>query len=92
LRRRAAIESFDYVILGAGYRLLAKFPAEAPAIGAYYPRHHFKHLTELPNLLLVGASAGYPNVPRVIGNGVDVVESLTKQSVWKAEKMDGVLV
>ncbi|GAB4378149.1 MAG: NAD(P)/FAD-dependent oxidoreductase [Elainellaceae cyanobacterium] len=38
--------------------------------------------TELPNLLFVGASAGYPSVPGVIGNGMDVVELLTGQSVW----------
>lgn len=33
--------------------------------------------TELPNLFFVGASAGYPSVPGVIGNGMDVVELLT---------------
>lgn len=33
--------------------------------------------TELPNLFLVGASAGYPSVPGVISNGMDVVELLT---------------
>jgi all-trans-retinol 13,14-reductase len=37
--------------------------------------------TELPNLMLVGASAGYPSVPGVISNGMDVVEMLTKQKV-----------
>jgi hypothetical protein len=44
-------------------------------------------ITELPKLFLVGASAGYPSVPGVIGNGMDVVELLTKQSVWKSGKM-----
>jgi all-trans-retinol 13,14-reductase len=39
--------------------------------------------TELPNLFLVGASAGYPSVPGVIGNGMDVVEMLTGESVWQ---------
>ncbi|KAB1990374.1 hypothetical protein, partial [Haemophilus parainfluenzae] len=33
--------------------------------------------TELPNLFLVGASAGYPSVPGVIGNGMNVAELLT---------------
>jgi all-trans-retinol 13,14-reductase len=37
--------------------------------------------TELPNLFLVGASAGYPSVPGVIGNGMDVAELMTGQSV-----------
>lgn len=35
--------------------------------------------TELPNLFLVGASAGYPSVPGVIGNGMNVVELITHQ-------------
>jgi len=39
------------------------------------------YCTELPNLSFVGASAGYPSVPGVIGNGMDVVE-LPGQSVW----------
>jgi all-trans-retinol 13,14-reductase len=39
--------------------------------------------TELPNLFLVGASAGYPSVPGTIGNGMDVVELITGQSVWQ---------
>ena len=39
--------------------------------------------TELPNLFFVGASAGYPSVPGVIGNGMDVVELITGQSVWE---------
>ncbi|GAB4536660.1 MAG: NAD(P)/FAD-dependent oxidoreductase [Pleurocapsa sp.] len=37
--------------------------------------------TELPNLFLVGASAGYPSVPGVISNGMDVVELLTGESI-----------
>jgi all-trans-retinol 13,14-reductase len=49
--------------------------------------HRLGYITELPNLFLVGASAGYPSVPGVIGNGMDVVELVTKQSVWKSEKM-----
>lgn len=39
------------------------------------------YITELPNLFLVGASAGYPSVPGVIGNGMDVVELITGQSI-----------
>ncbi|MBD2296060.1 NAD(P)/FAD-dependent oxidoreductase [Anabaena sphaerica FACHB-251] len=39
------------------------------------------YATELPNLFFVGASAGYPSVPGVIGNGMDVVELLTGESV-----------
>jgi all-trans-retinol 13,14-reductase len=39
------------------------------------------YTTELPNLFLVGATAGYPSVPGVIGNGMDVVELLTGCSV-----------
>ncbi|MBD2361417.1 NAD(P)/FAD-dependent oxidoreductase [Anabaena minutissima FACHB-250] len=39
------------------------------------------YTTELPNLFLVGASAGYPSIPSVIGNGMDVVELLTGESV-----------
>jgi phytoene dehydrogenase-like protein len=41
------------------------------------------YTTELPNLFFVGASAGYPSVPGVIGNGMDVVELITGESVWK---------
>ena len=37
--------------------------------------------TELPNLFLVGATAGYPSVPGVISNGMDVVEMITKESI-----------
>lgn len=43
------------------------------------------YTTELPNLFLVGASAGYPSVPGVIGNGMDVVELITGRSVWKQQ-------
>jgi all-trans-retinol 13,14-reductase len=39
------------------------------------------YTTEVPNLFFVGASAGYPSVPGVIGNGMDVVELLTGRSV-----------
>ncbi|WP_341530757.1 NAD(P)/FAD-dependent oxidoreductase [Nostoc sp. UHCC 0302] len=39
------------------------------------------YTTELSNLFFVGASAGYPSVPGVIGNGMDVVELITGQSV-----------
>ncbi len=38
--------------------------------------------TEIDNLFLVGASAGYPSVPGVISNGMDVAALLTGQSVW----------
>lgn len=41
------------------------------------------YTTALPNLFLVGASAGYPSVPGVIGNGMDVVELLTGQTIRK---------
>lgn len=37
--------------------------------------------TELPNLFLVGATAGYPSVPGVISNGMDVAELLTGESI-----------
>lgn len=44
------------------------------------------YMTELPNLFLVGATAGYPSVPGVIGNGMDVVELMTGRSVWQRPK------
>jgi all-trans-retinol 13,14-reductase len=44
------------------------------------------YVTELPNLFLVGASAGYPSVPGVIGNGMDVVELITGRSVWQPQE------
>ena len=37
--------------------------------------------TELSNLFLVGATAGYPSVPGVISNGMDVAEMLTGKSI-----------
>ena len=37
--------------------------------------------TELPNLFLVGASAGYPSVPGVISSGMNVAELVTGQTV-----------
>lgn len=43
------------------------------------------YTTELPNLFLVGASAGYPSVPGVIGNGMNVVELITGESVRKQD-------
>ncbi len=39
------------------------------------------YITELPNLFLVGASAGYPSVPGVIRNGMDVVELITGKAI-----------
>ena len=42
--------------------------------------------TELPNLFFVGASAGYPSVPGVISNGMDLVELITGQPVRKKIK------
>lgn len=50
------------------------------------------YITELPNLFLVGASAGYPSVPGVIGNGMDVVELITGQSIWNRVKQPQLLV
>jgi all-trans-retinol 13,14-reductase len=46
--------------------------------------HRLGYQTELPNLFLVGASAGYPSVPGVISNGMDVVELMTGQSVRRS--------
>ncbi|MEN9202564.1 MAG: NAD(P)/FAD-dependent oxidoreductase [Thermostichus sp. DG_1_6_bins_120] len=43
--------------------------------------HRLGYETELPNLFLVGASAGYPSVPGVISNAMDVVELITDQQV-----------
>ena len=37
--------------------------------------------TELPNLFLVGATAGYPGVPGVISNGMNVAELVTGKSI-----------
>ena len=39
------------------------------------------YITELSNLFLVGATAGYPSVPGVIGNGMDVVELITGEAI-----------
>ena len=47
--------------------------------------HRLGYKTELPNLFLVGATAGYPSVPGVIGNGIDVVEMLTGKSIRNKE-------
>lgn len=41
------------------------------------------YTTELLNLFLVGATAGYPSVPGVIGNGMDAVELITGYPVWQ---------
>ncbi|MDJ0619927.1 MAG: NAD(P)/FAD-dependent oxidoreductase [Calothrix sp. MO_192.B10] len=43
--------------------------------------HRLGYRTELPNLFFVGATAGYPSVPGVIGNAMDVVELLTGETV-----------
>ncbi|MEO0738580.1 MAG: NAD(P)/FAD-dependent oxidoreductase [Cyanobacteria bacterium J06649_12] len=40
------------------------------------------YTTEVPNLFLVGATAGYPSVPGVIINGMEAVELITGRSVW----------
>jgi all-trans-retinol 13,14-reductase len=45
--------------------------------------------TELPNLFLVGATAGYPSVPGVIGNGMDVVELMTGRTVRRSPSQTG---
>jgi all-trans-retinol 13,14-reductase len=50
------------------------------------------YMTQLPNLFLVGASAGYPSVPGVISNGMDVVELITGQSVWQKVKQPELLL
>ncbi|MBD2315179.1 NAD(P)/FAD-dependent oxidoreductase [Desertifilum sp. FACHB-1129] len=51
--------------------------------------HRLGYCTELPNLYLVGASAGYPSVPGVIGNGMNLVELLTGWSP-KPQQLVGV--
>jgi phytoene dehydrogenase-like protein len=43
--------------------------------------HRMGYRTELPNLFLVGATAGYPGVPGVISNGMNVVEMITGRSI-----------
>ncbi|MDJ0774559.1 MAG: NAD(P)/FAD-dependent oxidoreductase [Mastigocoleus sp. MO_167.B18] len=50
------------------------------------------YTTELPNLFFVGASAGYPSVPGVIGNAMDVVELMTGQFVWGQVKANKAVV
>ncbi len=50
------------------------------------------YTTELPNLFLVGASAGYPSVPGVIGNGMDVAELMTGRSVRNSKECSQQLV
>ena len=50
------------------------------------------YTTELPNLFFVGASAGYPSVPGVIGNGMDAVELITGQSVWNRANTSELLI
>ena len=44
------------------------------------------YTTELSNLFFVGASAGYPSVPGVIGNGMNVVELITGKTVRRKNK------
>jgi all-trans-retinol 13,14-reductase len=46
--------------------------------------HRLGYQTDLPNLFLVGASAGYPSVPGVISNGMDVVEMITGKAVRRS--------
>lgn len=63
-----------------------------PAPGQYLPGqtgalaglNRLGYQTELPNLYLVEASAGYPSVPGVISNGMNVVELMTGQSVRRS--------
>lgn len=43
------------------------------------------YTTELPNLFFVGASAGYPSVPGVIGNGMDIVELITGRPIRRKQ-------
>lgn len=50
------------------------------------------YITELPNLFFVGATAGYPSVPGVIGNGMDVVELITGQPVRRNQEISRTLV
>jgi all-trans-retinol 13,14-reductase len=42
--------------------------------------HRLGYTTELPNLFLVGASAGYPSVPGVISNGMTVASMVARRS------------
>jgi all-trans-retinol 13,14-reductase len=50
------------------------------------------YTTELPNLFFVGATAGYPSVPGVIGNAMDVVQLITGQSIWNRAKTPELLI
>jgi all-trans-retinol 13,14-reductase len=50
------------------------------------------YTTKLPNFFFVGASAGYPSVPSVISNGMDVVQLITGQSVWRQAETPRTLV
>ena len=43
--------------------------------------HRMGYRTEIYNLFLVGATAGYPSVPGVISNGMNVAELMTGQSI-----------
>ena len=42
--------------------------------------------TALSNLYFVGASAGYPSIPGVIGNGMDTVELITGQPIRQRQQ------
>ncbi|MBW4615682.1 MAG: NAD(P)/FAD-dependent oxidoreductase [Desmonostoc vinosum HA7617-LM4] len=46
------------------------------------------YITELANLFFVGASAGYPSVPGVIANGMDVAELLTGKLIRRKTKLE----
>lgn len=54
--------------------------------------HRLGYMTELPNLFLVGATAGYPSVPGVIGNGMDVAELLTGRSIRHSKRSQPLIV
>ncbi|MEL6247928.1 MAG: NAD(P)/FAD-dependent oxidoreductase [Cyanobacteria bacterium J06648_16] len=43
--------------------------------------------TALSNLYLVGASAGYPSIPGVIGNGMDAVELITGEPIRQRQQV-----
>ncbi len=100
------MESFDYIILGAGLgglsaaaclarqgnrvAVLEKHYLGAKLIPKQVGLHRLGYQTELPNLFLVGASAGYPSVPGVIGNGMDVVALITGQSIRVRNKSSAI--
>lgn len=48
--------------------------------------HRLGYRSDLPNLVLVGASAGYPSVPGVISNGMDVVELITGERIGPIDR------